>query len=76
MNGDELDIVRLLKRIAVALEQQVALMQPPAPEPPMPVDCQHPDDQRADFGITDGREDWLCRVCGKRSLDLLVTHGG
>lgn len=43
----------------------------PEPEPAEdapPPECQHPDDQRMDFGTTDGQPDWLCKVCGFRTV--------
>lgn len=61
-----------LTRIAVALERIAAVLEfavlaedaPPEPEP-----CAHPDEQRIAFGLTDGRPDWQCKVCGYRSVE-------
>lgn len=49
-------------RIATALELLVA--PPQTEEGP----CEHPADQRWDFGITDGRPDWQCRLCNYHSV--------
>ena len=38
------------------------------PSEPVPEPCPHPTDQRIDFGVTDGREDWRCKACGYSSL--------
>lgn len=54
---------RQLERIATALEDA---MTPPV-APPAPVECEHPAEARIDFGITDGVEDWQCRLCGYRT---------
>ena len=54
-----------LDRIATALETLVLLS---APEPePQSTRCLHPEDQRASFGITGGKPDWLCQACGYRT---------
>lgn len=34
-----------------------------------PTGCQHPTDQRIDFGLTNSLPDWQCGVCGFRSVD-------
>ena len=80
-------VLAVLTRIAVALETQVALMVPPVPEP-VPVTCPHAEEDRADFGLTDGLPDGECRRCGFRPLAartttqsvrdvlLMVAHGG
>ena len=57
-------IAEALERIATVLERAVTM-----PETPTPAACTHPVDQRIDFGVTDGVEDWQCGVkgCGFRS---------
>lgn len=52
-----------LTRIAAALEILTA-----PPKADKPGGCTHPADQREDFGVTDGVEDWLCRACGYRTV--------
>jgi hypothetical protein len=42
------------------------------PPEPASSECLHPADQRQDFGVTDGQEDWRCSVCGYRSIPELV----
>lgn len=55
---------RAMERIADALDLTVRGPVPAPVEEP----CSHPVDQRADFGVTHGRQDWECQVCGYRSL--------
>lgn len=74
------DICQQLTRIADALEALVSLQHQmlqlelapaPAPEPtPAPEEtpgCPHPPDQRASFGMTNGQEEWECRLCQYRT---------
>lgn len=51
-------------RIADALEA-VLLPLPSASEAAPPA-CTHPHDERIDFGVTNGVEDFQCKVCGFR----------
>lgn len=55
-------VTKELHRIATILESFV-----PETETQEETPCLHPMETRADFGTTDGQEDWLCRVCGYRS---------
>lgn len=57
-----------LERIAVALERVTA----PCEEPPAVVGCLHPLEQRQDFGVTNGVDDWRCSACGFRSVQEQV----
>lgn len=51
-----------LERIADAL---ATLTIPPSE--PSGQECPHPIEQRIDFGVTGGVEDWQCRACGYRT---------
>lgn len=53
-----------LERIAAALELATAV-----PSEPESTACLHPADQRIDFGVTNGVEDWQCRACGFRTVE-------
>ncbi len=60
-------IERQLARIADVVELMVAppmAADPTAPAPP----CEHPEDARDDFGLTNGVPDWQCRLCGHRTV--------
>lgn len=61
-------IVKQLMRIADCLERLVA----PEETPALP-GCQHPEEQRASFGMTNGMEDWECRLCRYRSVQVTMT---
>jgi hypothetical protein len=60
-------IVIELRHGRIALEALVEAFAVPAPEPVRLV-CDHPPEERLDFGITNGAPDWQCRLCGYRSL--------
>ena len=57
-------IGRELQKIRLVLE---ALVPEQEPEHPASTDCPHPEDQRIDFGMTNGRPDWQCRLCDFRT---------
>ena len=48
-----------LHRLARVLDRLV-----PADEATATGVCSHPTEARVDFGVTDGRPDWLCGHCG------------
>lgn len=62
-------LVDELRGIRVALEGAVAMTDPPETAA-APAGCQHPVEQRIDFGETDGVADWQCgvRTCGYRTV--------
>ena len=61
------------ERMAVALERISNAVSPVVIEEPAPlVGCQHPIEDRIDFGVTNGQPDWECGVCHARSLVLEV----
>lgn len=57
-------IVDELAGIRKALELAVTV----PPQPPAAPGCLHPMEQRIDFGVTDGVEDWQCKSCGYRTV--------
>lgn len=65
MTEYEANVLRQLTRIADAL---VVLTAPMLADDQQPRECQHPSDSRFDFGVTNGVEDWQCKVCGYRSV--------
>ena len=54
------EAIALLERIAVALEAQIVTVSES-------IGCDHPMDQRIDFGLTNGQLDWECKVCHWRT---------
>lgn len=61
----QLDLQRIrnaLERIATALESFIP--EPETPETPQP--CPHPLELRTDFGMADGRPEWICQ-CGYKT---------
>lgn len=59
-------------RIADAAEALAAALGPAADAAPGDDGvqaCTHPADARIDFGVTAGRADWQCGVCGFRPAD-------
>jgi len=62
----EAAVVQQLTRIADAL---VVIAAPMLLDDTQPRSgCDHPGDQRFDFGHTNGVDDWQCKVCGYRSV--------
>jgi hypothetical protein len=60
-----------LERIAKTLEALVPDQDPTpeaTPDPNAEAECPHPPELRVSFGRTKGQEDWLCRVCGYRTV--------
>lgn len=55
--GDELSGIRQ------ALESFIPEQEPTQDAP---VGCPHPETDRMDLGMTDGREEWECRQCRQR----------
>lgn len=58
--ADELTAIRSLLELLV-------MAQEPEPPAPAPTECQHPEESRADFGMTNGLPEWECRICGYRT---------
>jgi hypothetical protein len=54
-----------MRLLRLAIERAMT----PDPEPDAQADCTHPADQRKDFGMTDGKPDWQCTLCGVRSIE-------
>ena len=54
-----------LQKIRQVLE---ALVPEQEPEQPESTECPHPEDQRIDFGMTNGLPDWQCRLCNFRTV--------
>lgn len=76
MDGRDSRELTALLRIAVALERIADTLPKFAPEDePGEMACLHPIETRESFGVTDGREDWLCRECGFRSVPEQETVG-
>lgn len=59
-------IVAELREMRATLERVFAPVEEPAPDDEI---CMHPDDQRVNFGITNGQPDFLCRVCKYRASE-------
>lgn len=72
-DGDR--IAAALERIAALLEVLVAGSSEPPPADDAPVGCPHPAESRTDFGVTGGRADWQCQVCGFRTVAQDETYG-
>ncbi len=67
-------VLELLERLAMAAESIAASLKrmEPDEEPPAAVEdgeqaCPHPPESRTQFGITEGVEDWECRICHFRT---------
>lgn len=67
MAGEIERIAAALERIATALELVVGSFV--EVEPDQVPECQHPPDNRLDFGVTQGQADWQCSLCGHRSIE-------
>ena len=57
----------LLVRACKALERIASALELATTVPPESTTCLHPPDQRIDFGMTNGVDDWQCRACGYRT---------
>lgn len=64
-------IADALERIATALEVWVGAGLPPDDAPKT---CVHPDEARVSFGVTNGVDDWSCRVCGYRTVETTTCQ--
>ncbi len=56
--------VAALERIATAVDLLVAPPQAPVDTPP----CEHPEESRIRFGVTNGVPDWQCGLCAYRTV--------
>lgn len=64
-------IVGELRHLRGSIDAVLAALAPDEPVPTCetaPAVCPHPDEHVVTFGVTDGQEDWLCKVCGYRSV--------
>lgn len=69
-----------VERCVIAIEAIADALQriaPEATEAPVvlvePLECEHPQESRVDFGVTDGAPDWLCLTCGFRTAQERTT---
>lgn len=70
MTPSELHAVQMIGEELRAIRQVLELLIAPPQEPPstQELTCPHPEDQRINFGMTNGEPDWECRLCHQRSI--------
>ena len=66
LRGCREQLTRIADGVNAALEMTAEMPMPVSTEPAL---CPHPEEQRFDFGMTNGRPDWQCRLCGYRTIE-------